>query len=281
MKQGHFILLFVILYCYCFLSLLVERVQYDNVWEEKETIENSLKKATEQAAYALIGTMNEPIEVKTQAIEESFFESFYTYAGMLGTTEEVDGLRLYVPMMVLIEENGVVFYQVEEKEENEVSRLDYCWSEVQKFDFELSDKETRYMLADYLEDKAAEIITEHNQIAEQFGLQYRFHTPKFLQDTSKELHFPMLLVVFQGWPLDNMENIIYENCIDAGVYIQEVKRYVVQIPSTLTDTVSYYHSEFCDKVLNREGKFLKEKLSRQEALKQYGAIPCKSCMKFE
>ena len=130
MKQGHVVLLFAMLYCFCFLSLSVEQTQYNAAWEEKEKIENGLKKAAEQAAYTLIKVMHEPTEVKTQAVERSFFESFYVYMDKFGTTEEVDGLRLYVPMMVLVEENGAIFYQVEEKEEQGLAGLDYCWSEV-------------------------------------------------------------------------------------------------------------------------------------------------------
>ena len=277
MKHGHLILLFTILYCFCFLSLSVERVRYDKVWEEKEKIEDSLKKATEQAAYALIKVMNEPLEMKIRAVERSFFESLYIYMGMLGTSEDVDILRLYVPMMILIEEEGAVFYQVEEKVERGMRTLNYSWSGLHKYDFDIFAVETKHMVADYLEDIATKIITEHNQIAEQYGLQYRFHTPEFLQDISKEFHFPMLLVVFQGWPLDTAGDIVYENCIDAGVYIQEVKKYVVQIPTTLDAAVSYYHSEFCEIVLKEEGRFLEEKMSKQEAVEQYGAISCKCC----
>ena len=122
------------------------------------------------------------------------------------------------------------------------------------------------------------MITEHNYIAEQDGLGYTFFVPRFLQNSSDILEFPMLFVAFQGWPLVENGSVVYENCVDAGVYLKETTYYVVDLPRDLAKTIAYYHKADCPRVpewLKQTPEFV---VTKEEAVREYGAFPCDFCL---
>ena len=127
-----------------------------------------------------------------------------------------------MPMIVLVEKNGAYFYYVKDKSDTD-GKLTHEWTELVPFLMPdaLSDTEKKAYMADVLEDAASQIISNHNFIAGQYGINYRYTLPAFFQDMSREPEFPMIFVAFQGWPLDVSEEVFYENCFDAGVFLQE------------------------------------------------------------
>ena len=112
------------------------------------------------------------------------------------------------------------------KNEIEENKILHTWSEKVPFVFleESTEEEKKAIIAEVIEEYASELISNHNYIAKQYGLTYSFYVPQFLQNTSEQWNFPMIVAVFQGWPLTASKEIVYENCIDAAVYIQEVKK---------------------------------------------------------
>lgn len=280
LKAGHLILLFLGLYVACFLSLSVEQHQYDAAMAEKVKMEQSLKLAAEQTAKKLIAVMKEPIEVQAKVVENAFFESMYATLGILEDKEKQEELKNYVPALVLLTEDGMMLYHAWEMKKNGIFIAEYSWSDCVMFDGieECSEVRKREIMIEYMEKKVSEVISNHNFIASQFGLSYKFHVPAFFENISEKLHVPMVIAVFQGWPLNSAGTIFYENCIDAGVYIQEVRKYVVEVSNSIVDTYSYFHEKSCEIVKNGTGRFLPEMLSRHEAVVQYGALPCRFCM---
>ena len=119
MKQGHFIALYIIVYFFCFLLLFMEQKTYDDVLEQKEKLEHSLKIAIEETAWSLTSIVKEPIQEKKNRIEQQFFESFYISLGLLQEVEEQEKLKLYCPMVLLVEEDGAFFYYIQEINKNE------------------------------------------------------------------------------------------------------------------------------------------------------------------
>lgn len=223
MKQGHLLLIFLLLYCSCFLGLLFERKSYDEVIEKKQKTEQALLDAIEYTANRYRDVIKDTEEKKKQVIDEAFSEAFYVTMGLFQSTQPEELWRIYIPMLVLVEEDGAYFYYVKGIAENPKQELVHVWTDKISFDF--SDVQSaagkKAILADLLEEKASQIISNHNFIAKQYGISYSFSLPAFFQDTSREPEFPMLFVVFQGWPLNSYGTIFYENCLDAGVFLRE------------------------------------------------------------
>lgn len=281
MKQGHFIALYFIIYWVCFILLFIEQKNYDKVIEEKKRMETSLKTAVEETAWRLTSIIKEPIQEKKKVIEKAFFEHLYISLGLLQEVEEQEKLKMYLPMLLLLEEDGAFFYYMQEVEEDGSKKLIHTWSEQIPFTFpeESTDSKKKSLIADIIEVYASEIISNHNYIATQYGLDYSFYVPQFLQNTSETLNFPMLFVVFQGWPLNASGEILYENCIDAAVYIQEVEKYVVEISNDISQPYAYYHQANCDYIETYGGRILERKVSKKQAIYIYGAYACQYCIK--
>lgn len=279
MKQGHFAMLFCLLYAVCFLSLLAEQKRYDMVLEEKEQIEKALLEAIESTAMQLAGVINDSDVKKKELLESVFFETFFCSLGLMEETETQELLKMYLPLLVLVEEDGASFYHMEEWKANDVPELHHVWSDKLFFSTEKEDceAERKRKMITFLEDAASTYISNHNYIAEQYGLEYSFSVPKFFRNKEELPEFPILIAVFQGWPLTASENIVYENCIDAAVYIQRTERYIVELPTDLECTWSYYHNSSCPRLHMLQKKRTLSGITKQDAIRQYGAYPCNIC----
>lgn len=283
MKQGHFIAIYSIVYFVCFLFLSIEQAKYDDVVKQKEKMEISLKTAIAETAWNLTSIVEESIEEKKNRIEKDFFEYFSIPLGIWNEIEEQKKLKMYCPMLVLIEEDGAFFYYMQEVKKNGRTEILHTWSEKIPFFFpeRSENSEKKAIISDVIEEYASDIISNHNYIASQYGLNYSFYVPKFLQDTSKDLNFPMLFVVFQGWPLNASGKIVYENCIDAGVYIQRMEKYIVELPKTLSQTYAYYHEINCSYIGCYNGRILDREVSKEQAIYEYGALACEYCVSIK
>ena len=281
MKQGHFIGIYVIIYLFCFLLLFIEQKKYDDVLEQKEKMEDSLKMAVEETAWKLTSVVKEPAQEKKNIIEKEFFEYLYISLGLLQEVEEQKKLNMYCPMLLLVEEEGAFFFYMKEINENGIKKLVHTWSEQISFPFaeDTTKAEKKAIISNVIEEYASDIISNHNYIAQQNGLNYSFYVPKFLQNSSEDLNFPMLFVVFQGWPLNASGEIMYENCIDIAGYIQEVKKYIVELPKNLEQTCAYYHEIDCNYIGIYNGRVLDKEVSKEQAIYTYGAYACEHCVK--
>lgn len=223
MKQGHLLLVFIFVYFSCFLSLHYEQKNYDDVMEEKQRIEHALLEAAEYTAYRYRGVIKDSEEQKKKRIEEAFSEAFYFITGETPSMEPEGFWRIYIPMIILVEEDGAYFYYLKENTGIGNQRLVHEWTD--KYLFDISETHTndekRAIMANVLEDRASQIITNHNFIAKQYGISFSYSLPAFFQDITQSPEFPMIFVVFQGWPLNPSETIFYENCVDAGVFLRE------------------------------------------------------------
>ena len=160
MKQGHLLLIFVIVYCSCFLSMYYEQKNYDLVLEEKQRTEKALLDAIEYTANQYRSVLKDSEEKKKQVIADAFSDAFYVSMGLFQTLQEKEFWRIHIPMLVLIEEEGAYFYYVKENTELGKRKIVHEWTERIKFDFpgNYSEKKKKAYIADLLERLGSQII---------------------------------------------------------------------------------------------------------------------------
>lgn len=281
MKQGHLALVFLVIYISCFIFLKVTQVQYDQALQEKQRVEQALIEAVQNAGREYTAVLNASEEDKKEAFETAFMEAFYVSMGLFETEEKQEYLRMYLPMLVLAEEDGAFFWYMQERQNGDAVELCHLWSEKIVYgDSEYDDTEEvkKRMVAETLEKEASKIISSHNYIASQYGISYSFFVPTFLQDGATTINFPMLFVVFQGWPLSAAGDVIYENCIDVGLYLQTVDYYVVTGPESLLEAICIYHQKECASLDESRGDSEKGYVTEEDAIRKYGAYPCSQCI---
>ena len=271
MKQGHITLIFFLIYLGCFLFLKVEEKQYQTVIREKQRVEQALAEAMEYTAKEYAEVMYASLEQKEKTIETTFST---TFSVLMGIPEEEKLWRMYLPLLVLVEEDGMVFCYVREVSNNHLIELECFWSDKVYFD----DSQDQTVI-EQLEREVSAYITKHNYIAEQYGISYTFFVPDFFATEETVQTFPMLLAVFQGWPLTASGRITYENCIDIGAYLQKKRKYVLELPQNIQYPAYCYHEISCAVYSLKSENFIKEMVTKEEAIRQYGALPCKLCIK--
>lgn len=274
MKQGQWFLMFLTVYTICFLALYVEQRKYDNVLSEKQRVENALLEAACTTARSYEKVINATEEIRKNTVSNVFLDSFYVSMGLFGSLEEQESLRMYLPVIILVEEDGAFFYFMQETKKDQEVELRHVWSE--KIQYGTSCEYDRLEL---IEKITSAIVSSHNYIAAQYGISYQFHTPEFVKDISDNKKTPMLFVVFQGWPLSASGDIIYENCIDAGVYIVEKKLYTVQRPENISNPFYVYHDSECLCISEEESDKIIKNVSFEDTIQKYGAYPCSQCIK--
>lgn len=222
MKKGHFALMFLLVASLCFWNVFLEQQKYRNVKKEKERMEESLLYAVKTAAEDLTMVMEEEDAVKLFTFQKSFLKAWFVRLGISGVKEEQDKLKLHLPLLAFLTEEGGYFFYTEIKEKNGAWELEQKWSEKIPYEITGDTEQDKKVIKAYLEEQVSEIISNHNYIAEQYGIAYEFSVPYFLIREEATLSLPMMLVVFQGWPLNGSGTCLYENCIDAGAYIKEL-----------------------------------------------------------
>lgn len=222
MKQGHFLMVFLFIACSCFVSLYVVQKKYDAITKEKQWMESILLQALEDTGNKSKNALKEDEEKKKQMIEAAFSDAFSSFWGRDIVLEEKDFWRIYIPMLILVEEDGAFFYHLQ----TDAKQLGHIWTDKIYFNIpeECDDAKKKALMVETLEQKASEIISEHNIIASQYGMNYRFYLPLFFQNMHRIPEFPMLFVVFQGWPLDASGTSFYNACIDAGIFLRPYKK---------------------------------------------------------
>jgi len=277
MKQGHLTLMFLLIFTACWSILFVEQQRYDIAVKEKQRVERALIEAIENTSYEFADAIHASEKEKKQTLEQEFLNSFYITMGIMDTEERRE-LRMYLPLLVLAEEDGAYFCYMQEQEKEGIAELVSVWSEKIFFRHSegSSEAERKRILVETLEKEASDIITNHNYIAAQYGLSYSFSVPQFLENCEKELNFPMLFVVFQGWPLNGAGNMLYANCMDAGLYMKRTRYYSVSKPKDILSPYCVYHISdgSCEEKINVIAEFVLE----EDAICQYGALPCEICI---
>lgn len=245
MKQGHLLFIFILISCGCFLSLYCEQKYYDATMQEKQRMESALLEAIEDTGNKSKAALFETEARKKKIVEAAFSEAMYVFTEVLDTPKEKEFWRLYVPMLVWVEEDGAYFYYVQRNSTNEEKELFHMWTEKLCFSFPegCSDGKKKSLMADALEEKASDIISKHNAIAAQYGISYRYSLPVFFQDTSQVPEFPMLFVVFQGWPINHSDMFFFNACIDAGVFLRQKEEKEPQYPKILELSANEEHPE--------------------------------------
>lgn len=262
MKQGQFAILFVIVFILCFLYLYVEKERYENTMEEKQRVEEALLLAAEWTAREYAAVINEPEDRRKQVVSTIFPEMLGISLGLLETEDSWEAISLFLPLLIVAEEDGAWLCFLKETEKDGIVQLERCWSEK--------------ICLDELEQTVSWYITKHNFIAEQYGMEYTFFVPDFLKKGNETRNYPAIIAVFQGWPLNASGKIVYENCLDAAVYLQEKEYYLLEYPKNLNDTRTFFHREEC--MTRKDGENRQLWVTEDEAVYKYGAFPCEKCI---
>jgi len=278
MRQGHLVLMFFILYMGCFFIIVMEQNRYDRAISEKQQMEQALLNAMEATGKEFTAVTAASEEEKKQVFSATFLESLQLYLGVYENFTWRKEAGLYIPLLILAETDGAFFCYLQEEWNGTEATLCHVWSDKIPYERQYGDSEAemKASIADLLERKASEYITNHNRIASQYGIIYRYFVPDFLQNTSTELNFPMLFVVFQGWPLTAAGDVFYENCMDVGAFLQKTEHYVITGPVGLSRPYCVYHRMECTALEDAECLGM---AAEQEAVKVYGALPCECCIK--
>ena len=215
MKQGHLFVMFLTIYVTCFLVLYTEQKKYDSVLKEKQKIEQALLSASYSAAESYEKVINETEEIRKKIISEVFFESFSVAMGGFESQQEQDLLKMYIPLIILAEEEGAFFFSLQEIQTEDGHELGHVWS-----DKIMYSAPGMHGVTETIEETASSLVSKHNYIASQYGISYQFHVPQFLINDAGNQESITIFVVFQGWPLTAAGDVIYENCVDAGIYIE-------------------------------------------------------------
>lgn len=237
----------------------------------------------------------------------TLLNSLYTSLDLLMDTEGKQRLELFLPVVAVVDEDGIYLYYLKENTESD-KKLERVWTERipyevnyhgTQYEFTLSGKAISFdeesnkiiesgltqelealrldTISSVIEQNISEYINQHNHIARQYGIQYEFHVS--LTDDSfnqRSITNPSLLVMFQGYPLLGKDHV-YDFFSFAGASIRKNDYYIV----TQKDWYYQYHRKDC-KTLNK----IQEKVtdieeiicnSKKECAK-YGAFPCPDCM---
>lgn len=273
MKQGHFAMIALFMVVYAFFGIFAERETYRQVQQEKERMEESLLIAVEKTTETMKQVLEEQDEVQLLTLEEEFFESWFIQLGISDKIEEQERMRLHVPMIAWLLEEGGYFYYTEEVSKNGTRVLEPKWSRL--IPYSTGNEITKDEVIVWMEQQATTIINEHNRIAVQFGIEYQFFVPYFLGAQPEVLSFPIVVVVFQGWPLKVTGDLWYENCVDASAYIKEKEKYLIEL-SGEEERYHYIHKKECEYILKKEN-LIQEPLFLEEARKKYGTMMCPYC----
>lgn len=278
MKQGHLALCFLLIYVSCWLAVFTEQHRLETVLLEKQRVERALTEALENATIEFSEVIHASEDEKKKTLEQAFLDNFYISTGVIDNEESRDYIRMYFPIFILAEEDGVYFCYLKECKNEGTEGMVSEWSEkiFVEYQEESNGTEKKTALAELIEKKASEIISNHNYIAEQYGFTYDFSVPRFLKDMEYDMEFPMLCVVFQGWPLNSAGNILYENCLDAGLYLRRTNYFSVSKPKDISSPYCTYHKQdsFCEAKEN----LISEDVTEEEAIRKYGALPCEICI---
>jgi len=108
MKQGHLVLMFLTVYVVCCMTLYVEQRNYDRVLSEKQRVEAALLEASYTTARSFEKVWNVSEEIRKSTVATVFFESFSVSMGLFASGENQQILEMYVPMLILAEEDGYI-----------------------------------------------------------------------------------------------------------------------------------------------------------------------------
>lgn len=222
MKLYHYVLIFVIIVLSITVITDIKTNHLNAVIKNKEQISKNLDTALDDGIASLVSVEgNNTIIVNKDKAMQSFFLSLHSSFGVLTNKEKRDEINLYIPVIVITEENGLyVFYSDEYQEADGFTYVSKRWSE--KFPYSYEDEDFIYGFT------LGDVITIHdkNGILDQYD------------------HRPILEINYRDIKKDNL----YENfrtlrpnsfLLDENAFEEIRKTTIIQCIET---TMSYYTS---------------------------------------
>lgn len=132
------------------------------------------------------------------------------------------------------------------------------------------DEVRRRTIINAIEKKMVCGINEHNQIASQYGITYKFSLPVIeKEDWYRTIDDSGMIVFFQGIPL-SMDGEYYNSFALGGAMVTKTSNYYIQ--EDKDSGISYYHREGCSELTNSSIV-----MTSREKCAISGAYPCDTC----
>lgn len=134
----------------------------------------------------------------------------------------------------------------------------------------------RHALAESIRTNLGRVTSQHSYIAGQFDITIVYELPSFFEDFTPATEYPSLYALFQGYPLSDLNGILYNNVSSSAAYIMALERYVVEVSNSLGQPFSLYHKKGCA-AIGSYGMVLDGTYSMEKSIHEYGAYACPQC----
>lgn len=307
MRIFHYAIIFAII-AIVFITLRdISYAQVKTTTKETQRLNQEFHKAVDHAVETLSYDEQGRIINSGEEATAAFFRSIYASFNLLLDPEGEQRLQLYLPLIAIVDEDGIYFNYLAEQANGGTIQLVRTWSERIPYRYEDKDDIYEFTLSkeawcydttnnlqeiietkDNLELRRVEIIKStieenivsymnaHNHIAQQYGIVYNFSLP--VMDNSfysRSIEKPTMLVLFQGYPLQGSEEVY--NCAAFGGATLIKKDWYI-----LTEKEGYYlyHNQDCEELIDYQTKNPeKEQIicGNKEECASFGAFPCEEC----
>lgn len=239
LKLYHIVLIFLIISLPVAVVLHLRIQDLRAAAQEKAQLEAKLNHAVDHGILNLTNNQEGMLIFDKSAAIEHFFLTLYAAFGVLEDAWQQEKLQLYTPVIAVIVPDGFYFsyceLSVQEREGKKINRI---WSELYPYPVygEYGDTEKFVKCLE-------QVIGQHNQIAVQYGMNYRFFLPRM--DTSewqRAITGPAMLALFQGYPMTIGGN--YNRTCISGAQIYHKKEFVI----ISEDNRRIFHITNCSKL---------------------------------
>ncbi len=307
MRIFHYAIIFAIIAIVFITIRDISYAELETSTDETYHLNQEFHKAVDHAVETLSYDEQGHIIHSGEDAVTAFLDSIYASFDLFLDPEGKQRLQLYLPLIVIVDEDGLYLnYLSEEMKEGSMhlirmwsSRIPYRYDENNEaYEFTLSKEAWHYdsegqlleilETKDQLEQRRRETIcatieeflvtymNEHNYIAQQYGIVYHFTLPAMDNSFySRSIEKPTMLVLFQGYPLVGNEEV-YNSVAFGGASL--IKKDWYQL--TKMEGYYLYHNQECVVLLdNQEKNPEKEQIicANKEECASLGAFPCQEC----
>lgn len=249
LRVYHFTLIFAVFAMMMFASVDLYEAGSETV-QDKSLYDEALDRAAD-AAVKILAQVPGTTDIETRELAaKAFFDSLCASMDGIGETPVRRMLEMYVPIMAVVEKDGVYVNSNEEfEDENGLLFSQRIWSE--KLMFADFDSEGNPALCGEGEKRSSilsEILeiycSKHNGVARQNGIDYRFYFPSsdggMFARTVGEYGF---IAVFQGWPMTDSAGRTVNYCGFTHSGIEPGEQFYISTEAEYGEKLFYHRKE--------------------------------------
>lgn len=281
--------------------------QLNTSQESTLKLNEEFHKAVDHAVESLSFDEDRHIFVSSEEAIAAFFNSLYASFDLFIDPDGKQRLQLFIPVIAVVDEDGVYFSYLQEEVKNNVTCLVRTWSNRIPYRYEENNKIYEFSLSkeawcydesnqllevietkeemefirvetirNIIEENLINYMNYHNHIAKQYGIMYDFILPSL--DNSfftRSINEPTLIVLFQGYPLEGCDEV-YNSAAFGGASLIKKEWFVL----TKHEGYYLYHCQNCEKLETYQNEHQDEEqiiCKDKEECASFGAFPCSNC----